>query len=106
METHKTKDQAPTFVLVPEQTLRDIHESLIQLKEAVLGSQNQDTEPLMGNYINEKQAQKLLGKKSTTLWKLRQEGKLGFAKVGNKVYYDKGDIELLLKENKKKRFIY
>ena len=54
----------------------------------------------IGGYVSEKEACKILGKKTTWFWKLRKEGTLPFTKVGNTVYYHKEDLKRLLDEGK------
>ena len=58
----------------------------------------------VGDYITEPEAQKLLGRKTTWFWSLRTRGLLSYAKVGNKVFYSRKDIEKLLENNKIKSF--
>lgn len=91
------------MVLIPEKTLREIQETMVKILESLEGKENNSLSTLNG-YVTEKQAQQITGKKSTTLWKLRTEGKLAFSKVGSKVYYEKASIQELLEKNKKRRF--
>ena len=41
----------------------------------------------MVEFINEQEAQNLLNVKRTTLWKLRQDGVIDYAKIGRKTLY-------------------
>ena len=50
-------------------------------------------------WITEQKMQELTGLRTTTLWKLRMEGKLKFAKVGRRTYYDWEDFERHLEDN-------
>lgn len=62
------------------------------------------SEQVLGGYVDEKQAMKILKLKSTTLWKMRKTGLLSFYKIGNRVYYMKSDILLLMESNKKEAY--
>lgn len=50
-------------------------------------------------WLDEKSTQELLGLKTTTLWKLRKEGKLITSKIGAKTYYSVDSINILLEKN-------
>ena len=52
-------------------------------------------------WLSEKETQDLLGKKATTLWKMRNKGLLEFTKINNKVFYSKESIDRLMEHNKK-----
>jgi len=58
----------------------------------------------IGKWIPEKKAQELTGKKATTLWKMRMDGRLTFTKINNKVFYDKDSILALMDKNAKQAF--
>lgn len=47
-------------------------------------------------WLCEKEAQRMLGLKTTVLWKLRTTGQLVFSKIGNKTYYKVASIQALL----------
>ena len=55
----------------------------------------------LSKWLSEKEAQSLLGKKATTLWKMRNKGLLEFTKINNKVFYSRESIERLMEYNKK-----
>ena len=50
-------------------------------------------------WLTEKQMQALSGLKTTSLWKLRTDGKLVSSKIGKRVYYKLDSFIELLKEN-------
>jgi len=57
------------------------------------------------DWIPEKEVKKLLGLNTTSLWKLRKEGKLEFSKPNNSaVYYSKESILNWLDSNRKLAF--
>lgn len=58
------------------------------------------------DWITEKEAQRILGKKATSLWSHRRNGELVYAKVGKKTYYSKESVIALMKANKVERARY
>lgn len=55
----------------------------------------------LGDYVEEKQAIQILGRKTTWFYNMRQSGKLPFTKVGSKTFYSKADLLNILDLNKK-----
>jgi hypothetical protein len=84
------------YLLVPKAWLEAIMET--QRKILCLlekdGISEKDS-PLNG-YISELEAKKLLGRKTTWFWQMRTSGRLAFAKVGSKIFYNKTDIAKLM----------
>lgn len=98
-ENKKFNLQEQTFFIVPSEaiiTLLDRQERILQLLNEVIGNTAKDA---IGAYISEAEAKKLLGKKTTWFWKMRNTGQLPYAKAGNKVFYVKEDIVKLLNNN-------
>lgn len=58
-----------TLVVIPEQVWQKILETIAKLSAFVEGEQSNENH-WQSDYVTERQAQKLLGKKNTTLWKL------------------------------------
>ena len=50
-------------------------------------------------WVSEIEAQKLLGLKTTSLWQMRQEGRITYSKINGKTYYQLNSIEDKLKQN-------
>jgi hypothetical protein len=86
------------LVLLAEDMLNEIREDQ---KTILLNLSGANTKQGIGDWISDKEAQQLLGRKATTLWSLRKRGELAFTKVGNKVFYSQEDILQLLNKNKK-----
>lgn len=83
-------------------TKAEIKEFLLNtIKEAQQDSP-QELEPTLGDYLTEKQAQKLLGRKTSWFWEMRKRGKLKFSKVGNKIFYSKADLIKFIDSHKAK----
>lgn len=88
------------YFLVPKTWLSAIEEAQRKIL-SLLEKGNNTAETGIGDYISEAEAKKLLGKKTTWFWQMRTSGRLPFAKVGNKVFYQKSDIIKLLERNRK-----
>jgi len=89
-----------SFVLVP----KNILDKLITNQEKLFNkiSEISTTKNNINNsfkYISESEAQTLLNKGSTWFWKMRTEGKIGYTKVGNSIFYLKTEIDELLDKN-------
>lgn len=85
------------------------YQELSEKLEAILirldGKTDQANCERLGNkWITEKEAQRLTGKRATTLWKMRTSGELTYTKLNNRVYYDLESILALLEKNKKEAF--
>ena len=96
----KEKDDNNVFMMVPKSVIQEIREGLQQLLQGGNQLQNEG----IGDYISEKEAQQLLGKKTTWFWSMRTKGHLSFTKVGNKVFYHKKDLEKYLEDCKIEAF--
>jgi len=99
MKKIETKhDEVTGSLLIVSKALID---SLLEGQNKILNLlENAPASNHVGDYINEAEAQKILGRKATWFWSMRTKGLLAFAKVGNKVFYTKKDIEKLLENNK------
>lgn len=84
------------YFLVPKSWLNTIEETQQKILSLLEKGNNSMGPTSIGDYIPETEAKKLLGKKTTWFWQMRTSGRLPFAKVGNKVYYQKTDIIKLL----------
>jgi hypothetical protein len=58
------------------------------------------TEQLLEGWMNESDAMRTINCKRTTLYYLRKNGKVGYSKIGRKVFYEIASINNLLKLNK------
>ena len=89
------KSHEPTnLVVVPAQLVDEIKQLLNDLK--VNQSSKSDSTPVFGEFISEKDARKLLDRKTTWFYEQRRSGRLPYSKVGSKVYYRLIDIHKLL----------
>jgi hypothetical protein len=83
------------LMAVPSDKLEQILQKLDELSAAVKGGNSEK----LGDWIGEKEAQKLLGRKATWFWQRRKNGELVFTKVGNKIMYSRRSILAFLKDN-------
>jgi hypothetical protein len=85
------------LVLVPLEMLDEIKQLISDLKS----NKNESLEKpqVLGEFIAEKDARKLLGRKTTWFYEQRRSGRLPYSKVGSKVYYKRDDLFNLLTNN-------
>lgn len=96
MFNNKIKPEEQTsFVLLPKSLLDEIMQTLIDLKNPKSIVSNPI--PILSDFITEKEAMELLGRKSTWFYNMRKSGVLTFRKLGSKVYYPVVEIQKLLK---------
>ena len=86
------------FVLLPKRSWEEmsaVQRRMLELLEAGAHAK----QPGIGDFIPKEEAERILGRKGTTLWKLRKDGKIAFAKMGSEVFYSKQSILDYLKSN-------
>lgn len=93
MKQDKTTETSPTDSNIGS------NESLLHEIKSKIDSLISNPQKDLGDWIPEKAAQELTGKKTTSLWKLRVAGKLVASKIGGKVFYRKSGIIQLLENN-------
>jgi Helix-turn-helix domain len=92
-----------TFKLIPETEYNKLAQKLDLIIKR-LPSEAEASGEGTGRWATEKRAQEMLGKKATTLWKMRNQGRLAFTKINNKVFYDRESILALLEANRREAF--
>lgn len=97
MSKIKTLHEQPNLVLVPVQMLDEIKHLIHELKSQK--EQELNKPEVLGEFISEKEAQKLLGRRTTWFYEQRRSGRLPFSKVGSKVFYRTKDIHALISES-------
>ncbi len=101
MKTNETyQNETEGYFLVPKLWLKNIEECQKKILNFLETEGNSSAIPSIGDYIPETEAKKLLGRKTTWFWQMRTNGKIPFAKVGNKVFYQKNDIIKLLENSR------
>lgn len=91
------------FNLIAESSLHEVNQKLDTIL-GLLGKPLNRTDQGLGNWVSEKEAQELTGKRGTSLWHLRVKGFLTYTKINNRVFYDRESILSLLEKNKKESF--
>lgn len=97
MLNNKDFQEQQSLVLVPVQLVDEIKQLLNEIKV----KQTADSKPdlVLGGFISEKEARKLLGRKTTWFYEQRRSGRLPYSKVGSKVFYNTEDLLGLLNKN-------
>ena len=95
----KLEGENQIFVLIPQKDFEEFTEIQKQILNHLHG--NTSNLPGIGDFIPKEEAERILGRKETTLWKLRKEGKIKSSKVGNEVFYSKSSILEYLTKNLK-----
>ncbi len=90
----KTEEQT-SFVMLPKSLLDEIMQTLIDLRNQKSILPN--SKPILSEFISEKEAMSLVGRKTTWFYNMRKDGKLNFNKIGSKVFYPVVEIQKLLK---------
>jgi hypothetical protein len=75
------------LVIVPKDFLERMNENLIKLLK--LSDKEKDQ---LTDILSEKEAQKLIGRKTTWFFEMRKSGRLPYTKLGSKVFYKKVDL--------------
>jgi hypothetical protein len=95
-ENNKKQQLETSLVLIPNHRLEAIEEAqaeiLAILKEKV------PSNPQALDYVDEKKAIQLIGKRATWFWQMRTSGRLKYTKVGAKVFYALDDLKKLVSE--------
>lgn len=94
-----------SFSLLPNEKLKELDQKLdIILSLLQKKSKENSLNIIGGKWISEKDAQKILGKKATSLWKMRRDGELSYTKIRNDVFYDFECILKRFEKNKQEAF--
>lgn len=97
MLNKKDPQEHQSLVLVPVQLVDEIKQLLSEIKGKQTFDSGQDT--ILGEFIPEKEARKILGRKTTWFYEQRRSGRLPYSKVGSKVFYRTKDIYALISDS-------
>ena len=89
------KNTKQTLTLVSVDYLEEIKG---MLEKALDNAQLRPPISGIGEFIDQKTASELLGRKGTWFFEMRKSGKLPYSKAGSKVYYQKSDLFNLIKK--------
>jgi thymidylate synthase len=82
------------YLIIPHEIIESIEKNQTEILNLLKSKFNQGSESL--DFIDEKRAIELIGKKATWFWQMRKSGALNYTKVGAKVYYSLDEIKNLL----------
>lgn len=97
MLKNNNSQEQTNLVLVPVQLVDEIKQLLNEFK--LNHSSQQEVNTSLGEFISEKEARKILDRKTTWFYEQRRSGRLPYSKVGSKVYYKRENLFNLLKNN-------
>jgi hypothetical protein len=86
------------IVITEDQLKQLLKDSFLEIISKIPVEQNVDS---VGDYIEEKQASQMLGRKTTWFYNMRISGKLPYTKVGSKTFYSKSDLLKIMENNRK-----
>lgn len=90
------QDSSQIMYMIPKIQIDQLLETQQRILEILEGNGNQR----MGDYLSEEEVKKMLGRKTTWFWRMRNIGKLSYTKVGGKVFYFRKDIEKLIESGR------
>lgn len=82
------------FVIVPHERLEAIEKAQAEILDLLKCKHSKNSESL--DYVDEKRAIEIIGKRATWFWQMRTTGQLKFTKVGAKVFYSLDELKSLL----------
>lgn len=94
------QDASQILYVIPKAQLEQLLETQQRILQILEGNYTQK----MGDYLSEEEVKKMLGRKTTWFWRMRNIGKLSYTKVGGKVFYLRKDIEKLLEAGRQDAF--
>lgn len=94
----RIEGERQVFILVPETEFNQLTANQKRILELLQDSESTKG-PGIGDYISKEEAERITGRKGTTLWKLRKDGKIKSAKMGNEVFYSRKSILDYLNQN-------
>lgn len=86
------------FVLLPKKEWDEMSQIQRRILELLQDGKPSNL-PGIEDYISKEEAMRITGKKETTLWKLRKDGKIKAAKMGQEVFYSRKSIVEYLNKN-------
>lgn len=98
LKTKQNNEQG--FVIVPHERLEAIEKAQEEILELLKSKNSKNSESL--DYVDEKRAIEIIGKRATWFWQMRTSGQLKYTKVGAKVFYSLQDIKQLIIDGAKK----
>ena len=85
-------EQHNTFILIPKEILDELIKAIQDLKQLQDTLRNENSSGVLGDYIAEEDAMKVLARGKTWFWNKRKSGDLPAKKAAGRWYYHKDDI--------------
>lgn len=82
-----------TFYLVPKEALDDLILAIQDFRKVQALLEGSSSRDVLGDYIPEEEAMKLLGRGKTWFWDKRKSGELPGKKAAGRWYYKKNDLK-------------
>jgi hypothetical protein len=82
-----------SFAFLPQEVVDELRGLARDLKTVLPKLQESTSANILGEWLPEEEAQKLLGRKTTWFYNKRKSGELEGKKRGNKWWYRLGDIQ-------------
>lgn len=90
-EKYKKKERkkmSATLYMISPEMLNDFNAKLDAIHSLLVNKINPEKNGSLKKWLTEKEAQRELGKGTTSLWKLRKSGIIKSSKLGGKTFYD------------------
>ncbi len=87
-------DKNEKYVIVPYEDMKELMQKVDEIKDSLTNSTN--NKGVLGEFVPEKEAQKILSKGTTWFWNKRQTGELKGKKAGNQWYYKRSSLLKLI----------
>jgi hypothetical protein len=84
----ETTSAIPQMVILPSSEWESFKQDILFLKESF----EKKNILSLGDWLSEQDAQQLLSRKHTSLWRLRRDGVIFSKKIGSRNYYSKKSI--------------
>lgn len=95
-QNNPKQENETSLILIPNFRLKAIEDTQAEILAILKDKSLIQKSPL--NYVDEKKAIELVGKRATWFWQMRKTGRLKFTKVGAKVFYSLEELKKLIEE--------
>ena len=89
-----------TFILIPKEALDQLIQAVQDLRLLHDKLDNDNSAGVLGDYISEEAAMKVLGRGKTWFWNKRRSGELPAKKAAGRWYYHQDDIKRYIENGK------
>jgi predicted DNA-binding transcriptional regulator AlpA len=86
------------YIILPAGDIEEIKEKLTLILNNISNGNGKENS-IHSDFLDQKAAEKYLGKKCTWFWQMRKSNRLFPKKLGNKNYYRKSELDKLLEDS-------